>query len=107
MKHQVEIASLESSNSNEPNFCKMDDARLAFSDAHLVFRSIVKLSIGDHIQSRDQQVNRFAMRTKIIGLELILFVLQNPRQALFRKEFTDVIKNTLCDGLLRYSVSTE
>lgn len=47
------------------------------------------------------------MRTKIIGLELILFVLERPKQALFRKEFVDVIKNQLCDGLLRYSVSTE
>jgi len=46
------------------------------------------------------------MRTKIIGLELILTVLSAPKQALLeKKEFFDVIKNTLCDGLLRYSVS--
>jgi brefeldin A-inhibited guanine nucleotide-exchange protein len=48
------------------------------------------------------------MRTKIIGLELILTVLSAPKQALLqKKEFIDVIKNTLCDGLLRYSVSQE
>jgi len=48
------------------------------------------------------------MRTKIIGLELILTVLSEPKHALLhRKEFIDVIKNTLCDGLLRYSVSNE
>ena len=67
----------------------------------------MKLSIGDHIQSRDQQINRFAMRTKIIGLELILFVLEKPKKTLFKKDFVDVIKNTLCDGLLRFSVSSE
>ena len=47
------------------------------------------------------------MRTKIIGLELILFVLERPKKSLFRKEFVDVIKNSLCDGLLRCSVSSE
>jgi brefeldin A-inhibited guanine nucleotide-exchange protein len=47
------------------------------------------------------------MRTKIIGLELILFVLEKPKKSLFRKEFIEVIKNQLCDGLLRCSVSSE
>jgi len=47
------------------------------------------------------------MRTKIIGLELILFVLERPKKSLFRKEFVEVIKNSLCDGLLRCSVSSE
>ena len=47
------------------------------------------------------------MRTKIIGLELILFVLEKPKKTLFKKDFVDVIKNTLCDGLLRFSVSSE
>lgn len=48
------------------------------------------------------------MRTNIIGLELILAVLEKPKQPfLNKKAFIDVIKNNLCDGLLRYSVSTE
>jgi len=52
MKHQVEISQIEG-NSAETNLLKKDEARLAATDAHLVFRSIVKLSIGDQIQSRD------------------------------------------------------
>jgi brefeldin A-inhibited guanine nucleotide-exchange protein len=39
---------------------------------------------------------------------LILAVLEKPKQPfLTKKAFIDVIKNTLCDGLLRYSVSNE
>ena len=48
------------------------------------------------------------MRTKIIGLELILTVLKKPGATfLNRKEFIEIIKSSLCDGLLKYSVSTE
>lgn len=48
------------------------------------------------------------MRTKIIGLELILAVLEKPKQSfLTKKAFIDEIKNRLCEGLLRYSVSNE
>jgi hypothetical protein len=46
MKHQVEISQIEG-NSAETHLLKKDEARLAATDAHLVFRSIVKLSIGD------------------------------------------------------------
>lgn len=76
------------------------------TDAHLVFRSIVKLATGDAVNNG--QLNRFAIKTKILGLEFILTVLSNPKPPLLtKKEFIDVIKNQLCDGLLRYSVSTE
>lgn len=89
-----------------PNFSKGKEANLALTDAHLVFRSIVKLAIGD--AQNGQLNNRFAIKTKLIGLELIKNVLSQPKQALLtRREFIDVIKNVLCDGLLRYSVSTE
>jgi hypothetical protein len=48
------------------------------------------------------------MKTKLIGLELIQSVLSAPKLALLTKrEFIDVIKSPLCDGLLRYSVSNE
>ena len=48
------------------------------------------------------------MRTKILGLELILAVLEKPGTTfLNRKEFIDIIRGTLCDGLLKYSVSNE
>jgi brefeldin A-inhibited guanine nucleotide-exchange protein len=94
---------------NLPSFNKLDEANLAYTDAILVFRSIVKLSVGgDGNQAANQQVNPFAMRTKIIGLELILAVLEKPKQPfLTKKAFIDEIKNRLCEGLLRYSVSNE
>lgn len=48
------------------------------------------------------------MRTKIIGLELILTVLEKPKHSfLHKKAFIEEIKNRLCEGLLRYSVSNE
>jgi brefeldin A-inhibited guanine nucleotide-exchange protein len=54
-------------------------------------------------------MNAFAMRTKIIGLELILTVLNKPGPTFLdaKEPFIDLIKNSLCDGLLKYSVSTE
>jgi brefeldin A-inhibited guanine nucleotide-exchange protein len=48
------------------------------------------------------------IRAQIIGLELILAILEKPKSSfLQRKEFLHIIKNHLCDGLLRYSVSNE
>ena len=48
------------------------------------------------------------MRSKILGLELILAVVEKPGTTfLNKKEFIDVIKETLVDGLLKYSVSNE
>jgi len=53
-------------------------------------------------------MNAFAMRSKILGLELILAVVEKPGPTfLQRKEFIDIIQDTLCDGLLKYSVSNE
>jgi hypothetical protein len=59
-----------------PNFAKSSEANLALTDAHLVFRSIVKLACGD---SQNGQLNRFVIKTKLIGLELILTVLSAPK----------------------------
>lgn len=106
-KHFYEASAIDKPSGSEsaPNFSKGKEANLALTDAHLVFRSIVKLAIGD---AQNGQLNRFAIKTKLIGLELIHTVLSQPKQALLtRREFIDVIKNVLCDGLLRYSVSTE
>ena len=75
-KHIIEAASVDKQPENAPNVAKSSEAKLALTDAHLVFRSIVKLSIGD---GQNTSVNRFAMRTKIIGLELILTVLSAPK----------------------------
>lgn len=71
-------------------FSRSKEATLALTDAHLVFRSIVKLAIGD---AQSNQLNRFVIKTKLIGLELIYTVLSAPKQALMTKrEFIDVIK---------------
>jgi brefeldin A-inhibited guanine nucleotide-exchange protein len=48
------------------------------------------------------------IRAQIIGLELIQAILEKPKQSfLTMKTFIHIIKNVLCDGLLRYSVSNE
>ena len=46
-RHMVEASSLDRQQENTINFTKASEAKLALTDAHLVFRSIVKLSIGD------------------------------------------------------------
>ena len=43
----IEASSLDRQQDNTANFTKASEAKLALTDAHLVFRSIVKLSIGD------------------------------------------------------------
>ena len=104
-RHWVEANSIDGK-TDQPNFVRSKEASIALTDAHLVFRSIVKLATGDAVNNG--QLNRFAIKTKILGLEFILTVLSNPKPPLLtKKEFIDVIKNQLCDGLLRYSVSTE
>jgi Sec7-like guanine-nucleotide exchange factor len=48
------------------------------------------------------------MRSKILGLELILAVVEKPGTLfLTRKEFIEIVKHTLCDGLIKYCVSQE
>jgi hypothetical protein len=43
------------------------EGKRSFNDALLVFKSIVKLSMRD-VPQKTNQMNPFAMRTKIIGL---------------------------------------
>ena len=88
-----------------PNFYNSEEARRYFTDAITVFKSICKLCLKD---IPNQNINTFTMRSKILGLELILAVVEKPGNTfLNRKEFIDIIKDTLCDGLLKYSVSNE
>ena len=48
------------------------------------------------------------MRSKILGLELILAVVEKPGTTFLNsKDFINIIKDTLCDGLLKYCVSNE
>lgn len=88
-----------------PNFYNTEEARRYFTDALTVFKSICKLCLKE---IPNQNINTFTMRSKILGLELILAVVEKPGTTfLNRKEFIDIIKDTLCDGLLKYSVSNE
>jgi hypothetical protein len=43
----IDAASIDRHSDSAPNVTKTAEAKLALTDAHLVFRSIVKLSIGD------------------------------------------------------------
>lgn len=104
-KHLYEAHALDKHPNETPVFTRPKEAQIPLTDAHLVFRSIVRLAVGD---AGNGQLNRFAVKTKLIGLELILGVLSEPKAALTqRKEFIEVIKQSLCEGLLRYSVSSE
>jgi len=109
-KHMVECSALDSSqDGTSPNFVISEEAETALQDAILVFRSIVKLSVeGEKKPESDKQISYYVIRAQIIGLELILAILEKPKPSfLAKKEFIWIIKNHLCDGLLRYSVSNE
>jgi len=88
-----------------PNFFNSEEAKRYFTDALIVFKSICKLCLKE---IPNQSISTFTMRSKVLGLELILAVVEKPGTTFVnRKEFIDVIKDTLCDGLLKYSASHE
>ena len=73
-------------------------------DAVRIFKSITKLSLRDIPKG---EMSAVSMRTKTLGLELILTVVQNPvRTFLARNEFLDIIKEMLREGLMRHAVSS-
>jgi brefeldin A-inhibited guanine nucleotide-exchange protein len=104
-----------------PNFYNTDEARRYFTDALIVFKSICKLCLKDvpnqggassfgigSLGGSSSMMNTFTMRSKILGLELILAVVERPGTTFLNsKEFVTIIKDTLCDGLLKYCVSSE
>lgn len=84
-------------------FTRSSEYDTMLADAILVFKSTVKLAIGDASSS---QANAFFIKTKIIGLEIFETVLENPKQVLTtHKEFINIIRTQLCDGLLRHVVN--
>jgi hypothetical protein len=97
-----------------PNFYNTDEARRYFTDALIVFKSICKLCLKDvpnqggassfgigSLGGGSSMMNTFTMRSKILGLELILAVVERPGTTFLNsKEFVTIIKDTLCDGLL-------
>lgn len=75
-----------------------------FYDAALIFRSICKLSLKELSSS----VSTFTFKSKILSLELILAAMDNPGPAFSsRTQFTNIIKNNLCESLLKNSLSSE
>jgi hypothetical protein len=97
-----------------PNFYNTDEARRYFTDALIVFKSICKLCLKDvpnqggssfglgSLGGQSSMMNTFTMRSKILGLELILAVVERPGTTFLNsKEFIAIIKDTLCDGLLK------
>ena len=75
-----------------------------FNDAILIFRQFCKFSLRD-LENTNTQV---IMRAKVLSLEQIFAVIENPGHNLSsRKEFIDIIKNNLCESLLTNSVSSD
>jgi len=57
---------------------------------------------------QNTMVNTINMRSKILGLELILAVVEKPGTTFLNsKDFIHIIKDTLCDLLLKQCVSNE
>jgi Sec7-like guanine-nucleotide exchange factor len=72
----------------------------SLNDACVIFRSICKLSI------KDISNPVYTLKSKILSLELILSVLDNPGPVFSaRREFLSIIRSTLCESLLKNSVN--
>ena len=85
-------------------YLKSDEENEFLHDAVLIFRSICKLSLKEISAS----ASAFTFKSKVLSLELILAVIDNPGQTfLSKKQFIDVIRQTLCESLLNNSVSSE
>jgi brefeldin A-inhibited guanine nucleotide-exchange protein len=73
-------------------------------DATVLFRSICKLSLKE--LSNASAV--YTMKSKILSLELILAIVDNPGPVFIsRKAFIDIIRHNLCESLLKNTVSSE
>ena len=75
-----------------------------FTDAILLFKSICKL----FIKADPNNMSTYSLKSQIMGLELILNVVEKPGPTfLTRPEFINIIKTSLCSGLLKHCVSNE
>lgn len=87
-----------------PQFFDNEEMKRYFSDALLIFKSTCKLCLKEIPAT----MTSLTMRSKIMGLELILNIVEKPGPTfLTRPEFIKIIKDILCDGLLKHSVSNE
>ncbi|OMJ89408.1 hypothetical protein SteCoe_8405 [Stentor coeruleus] len=81
-----------------------DEDNVYLQDAVVIFRSICKLSLKD----LPTLMQSLTFKSKVLSLELILAVIDNPGPAFSsRKQFMDIIRGTLCESLLANSLSSE
>ena len=81
-----------------------DDMNDGFHDAHLVFKSICKLSMKDIPNSN----SAYSIRSKTLSLELILALLERAGPKLCAKQqFVDVIRSILCSSLVSNCLNTD
>lgn len=74
------------------------------NDAVIIFRSICKLSNKEIPNS----LPSFTLRSKVLSLDLILAVVDNPGPVLSsRKEFIEIIRSILCESLVANSLNSE
>ena len=73
-------------------------------DAVVIFRSICKLSLKE----LPSLMTSLTFKSKVLSLELILAVIDNPGPSFStKKQFMDIIQGILCESLLANSISTE
>lgn len=81
-----------------------DDQNDSFHDAHLVLKSICKLSMKDIPNSN----TAYSLRSKALSLELILSLLERAGQKFCSKQqFVDVIRSVLCSSLVSNCLSAD
>lgn len=91
-------------NSTLPQLYNNEEMKRHFTDAILLFKSICKL----FMKAETTNMNTYTLKSQIMGLELILNVVEKPGATfLTRPEFINIIKTSLCNGLLRHCVSNE
>jgi brefeldin A-inhibited guanine nucleotide-exchange protein len=81
-----------------------DSSRSYLNDAIIIFRSICKLSLKE----LSNPMTVYTMKSKILSLELIFAVVDNPGTIFgSRKEFVDIIRSNLCESLIKNSISQD
>jgi len=82
---------------------RMHSKNELLADAFSIFRNICKLSLKEI-----SEIPAYNLKSKILSLELILSVLDNPGPVFTsRAEFVGVIQTHLCESLLKNSVSLD
>lgn len=99
------IDSVEAERTNSPlQLYNNEEMKRHFNDAIILFKSIWTL----FLKADPSNMNTYTLKSQIMGLELILNVVEKPGATfLTRPEFINIIKTSLCKGLLKHWVSNE